>query len=200
MSGTDRTELLRAIKDEVLNLNASPLYAERIKNKVLPVVGDGNSQAKIMFIGEAPGKNEAQTGRPFMGSAGKILDELLLSVGINRSDVYITNIVKDRPPLNRDPSSKEIAVYSPFLDREIEIIQPKVIVTLGRFPMEYVLRKFGLASKLNKISKVHGTKITAQASYGSVDIVLLYHPTASTYGHRMRKTAFEDFKILKDFV
>ena len=196
----NRTELLKKIKDEVLGLKESPLYAERIKNGVFPVIGEGNHDAKIMFVGEAPGKTEAATGRPFAGAAGKILDELLASIGINRSDVYITNIVKDRPPLNRDPSLKEITIYGPFLEREIEIIQPKVIVTLGRFSMEYVMRKFGLTSKLKTIGKVHGEKILTQASHGSVDIVLLYHPTASTYGHRMRKIAFEDFKILRHYI
>src|SRR3989338_9321442 len=106
----NRTELLRSIKDEVLALKESPLYTERIKNGVFPVIGEGNHDAKIMFVGEAPGKTEAATGRPFAGAAGKILDELLASISINRSDVYITNIVKDRPPLNRDPSPEEIVV------------------------------------------------------------------------------------------
>src|SRR3990167_3866535 len=113
----DRTELLRQINDEVINLKKSPLYKERIKNKVFPVVGEGSHYAKIMFIGEAPGKNEAKTGRPFCGASGKILDELLVSVGIDRKDVYITNIVKDRPPLNREPLPKEIKTYGQFLDR-----------------------------------------------------------------------------------
>src|SRR5688572_21619434 len=124
MSDSDRTDRLRAIKEEVLALEASPLYAERVKNKVFPVIGDGSHTAKIMFVGEAPGKNEAATGRPFVGAAGKILDQLLESAGIKRSDVYITNIVKDRPPFNRDPLPEEIAIYGPFLDRQIDIIQP----------------------------------------------------------------------------
>src|SRR3989344_6902106 len=107
----DRTELLRKIKDEVINLKNSQLYKERIKNKVFPVIGEGNHHAKIIFVGEAPGRNEAKTGRPFCGAAGKILDELLASVGIDRKNVYITNIVKDRPPFNRDPLPEEIKVY-----------------------------------------------------------------------------------------
>src|SRR3990167_1174868 len=152
----DRTELLRQIKDEVINLKKSPLYKERIKNKVFPVVGEGSHHAKIMFIGEAPGKNEAVTGRPFCGASGKILDELLASVGIERKDVYITNIVKDRPHLNRDPLPEEIQIYAPFLDRQIDIIQPDVIATLGRFSMDYVMRRFGLDSQILAISKMHG--------------------------------------------
>jgi uracil-DNA glycosylase len=103
MNSDVRTQQLRQIRDEVISLASSPLYAERQKNGVYPVIGEGDHYAKIMFVGEAPGRNEAKTGRPFVGAAGKILDELLVSAGIERKDVYITNIVKDRPPFNRDP-------------------------------------------------------------------------------------------------
>src|SRR5438876_1787730 len=120
----NRTELMKQIKDEVLLLKDSPLYAERVKNQVFPVIGEGSHHAAIMFVGEAPGKNEAKTGRPFVGAAGKILDEMLAHVGIDRKEIYITNIVKDRPPFNRDPLPDEIEIYGPFLDRQIEIIQP----------------------------------------------------------------------------
>lgn len=112
-----RVEHLEQIKSEVTNLKRSPLYKERIKNKAFPVIGEGSCHAKIMFIGEAPGKNEAKTGRPFCGTSGKILDKLLASVDIKRKDVYITNIVKDRPPSNRDPLPAEIKIYGPYLDR-----------------------------------------------------------------------------------
>ncbi|MEK7582370.1 MAG: uracil-DNA glycosylase, partial [Patescibacteria group bacterium] len=138
MSTDEKTELLRHIRDEVVNLTGSPLYADRVKGGVYPVIGEGNHHATIMFVGEAPGRNEAKTGRPFVGAAGKILDQLLEGVGIDRKDVYITNIVKDRPPFNRDPVPEEIEAYGPFLDRQITIIQPKVIATLGRFSMVYV--------------------------------------------------------------
>src|SRR3989338_758977 len=127
MKGQDRTELLRKIKDEIVALKESPLYAERIKNKVFPVIGEGSHDSQIMFVGEAPGKNEAATGKPFCGASGRILDELLASAEIKRADVYVTNIVKDRPPFNRDPLPEEIAVYGPFLDRQIEIIEPEII-------------------------------------------------------------------------
>ena len=196
----NRDELLRIIKDEVLALKESPLYAERIKNGAFPVIGEGSHEAKIMFVGEAPGKNEAKTGRPFAGAAGKILDQLLVSVGINRPDVYITNIVKDRPPGNRDPLPEEILIYGPFLDRQIDIIQPRVIATLGRFSMEYIMHKFGLEKELKTISEMHGTKITTQTSYGPVDIVPLYHPAASIYNQQLKETLFEDFKILRQYI
>ena len=127
------SELLKKIRDEVWDGEHLPLYSERIRNGVYPVLGEGSHEAKIMFIGEAPGRNEALQGRPFCGAAGKVLDELLLSAGILRASVYITNIVKDRPPQNRDPLPEEISAYGPFLDRQIEIIKPAVIATLGRF-------------------------------------------------------------------
>src|SRR3989344_5261803 len=99
----DKDELLRQIKDEVVNLKESPLYQERIKNKVFPVIGEVSHNADIIFIGESPGKNEAATGRPFCGASGKVLTELIESIGLKRKDVYITNVVEDRPTDNRDP-------------------------------------------------------------------------------------------------
>jgi len=195
---SDRTELLRKIKDGVLNLKESPLYKERIKNKVFPVIGEGSHHANIMFVGEAPGRNEAATGRPFCGAAGKILDELLLSVGIDRKDVYITNIVKDRPPFNRDPLPEEIKVYGPFLDRQIEIIQSEVIATLGRFSMDYIMRKFGLDAKIRSISQMHGKMFEADASYGKITIVPLYHPAAAIYNRELKSTLEKDIQVLKN--
>lgn len=196
----DRSAQLKQIKDEVLNLVGSPLYEERIKNKNFPVIGEGSHTASIMFIGEAPGKNEAMTGRPFVGRAGKVLDELLEGAGIPRSEVYITNIVKDRPPMNRDPYPDEIALYGPFLDRQIDIIQPKVLATLGRFSMTYILTKFNAPEKLDPISKLHGLTIDAHASYGSVTIIPLYHPAVAVYNSSMKETLAKDFQVLKNFV
>ncbi len=195
----DRTEPLRKIKDEVIALKKSPLYAERVKNKVFPVIGEGSHHAHIMFIGEAPGKNEAATGRPFVGAAGKLLDEMLESVGIHRPDVYITNIVKDRPPMNRDPLPEEITAYGPFLDRQIDIIRPAVIATLGRFSMDYVMRAFGLQDQLKSISQMHGKEFTAKTSYGTVTIIPLYHPAATIYNRSLKDTLAEDFKVLKKY-
>lgn len=195
----DRTELLRKIKDEVIHLKESPLYAERIKNKVFPVIGEGSHYAKIMFVGEAPGKNEAATGRPFCGMAGKILDELLTSAAIPRSEVYITNIVKDRPPFNRDPLPEEIAIYSSFLDRQVTIIQPQVIATLGRFSMVYIMQKFGLGHELSSISQMHGRKFEAEAFYGKVCLVPLYHPAVAIYNSNTKDQLKADFQILREF-
>ncbi len=195
-----RTERLRKIRDEVIDLTDSPLYQERTKNKVFPVIGEGSHQAAIMFIGEAPGRNEAQTGRPFCGAAGKILDELLAHIGIPRADVYITNIVKDRPPFNRDPLPEEITAYAPFLDRQIEIIQPKIIATLGRFSMAYIMEKFGLSSELRSISQLHGRSFPAQSSYGPITIVPLYHPAVAVYNATTKDSLKKDIEVLKTLV
>ncbi|OGN27663.1 MAG: uracil-DNA glycosylase [Candidatus Yanofskybacteria bacterium RIFCSPLOWO2_01_FULL_49_17] len=194
-----KTDEMRKIRDEILVLKESPLYAERVKNKVFPVIGEGSHDAKIMFIGEAPGKNEAATGRPFCGAAGKILDQLLTSVGIDRKDVYVTNIVKDRPPFNRDPLPDEMQIYGPFLDRQIDIIQPQVIAALGRFSMDYIMRKFGLAAELAPISQIHGQAFESKASYGPVMVIPLYHPAVAIYNQASKDTLTQDFQILKKY-
>jgi uracil-DNA glycosylase family 4 len=190
---------LEKIKKEVLLLKQSPLCLERIKNKSFPVIGEGDYFAKIMLIGEAPGKNEAKTGRPFCGRSGAVLDELLRSVNIPREEVYITNIVKDRPPKNRDPLANEIEMYAPFLDKQIEIIQPKIIATLGRFSMNYIMTKFGLEFELKPISKIHGKVFGAKTNYGPIKIVPLYHPAAAIYNQHLKDTLKQDFKILGKF-
>ncbi|MEK7178193.1 MAG: uracil-DNA glycosylase [Patescibacteria group bacterium] len=200
----NRTEQLRKIKDKIVNAKNSPLYNFRIKNKFLPVIGEGSHYAKIMFIGEAPGKNEALTGRPFCGAAGKILDELLSSIGIDRKEVYVTNIVKDRPPFNRDPLPEEIKYYGPFLDRQIEIIKPEIIATLGRFSMAYIMKKFQPKADQpmaggESISQIHGKVFTTKISYGEIKIIPLYHPAVAVYG-TSKEILKKDFEILKQFV
>ncbi len=195
-----RREEMRKVKDDVLNLKESPLYQERIKNKVHPVIGEGSHFSYIMFIGEAPGKNEAATGKPFCGASGRILDELLASINLPRTEVYVTNIVKDRPTDNRDPLPDEIKLYGPFLDRQIEIIKPKVIATLGRFSMVYIMKKFGLDSELEPISKIHGRSFEANTSYGTVKIVPLYHPAVALYNGSTKAELMKDFKVLANLV
>src|SRR3989338_3339719 len=195
----ERKELMRKIRDEVIALKKSPLYKFRIENKNLPVIGEGSHFAKIMFIGEAPGRNEAKTGRPFCGRAGDILNELLESAGIKREEVYVTNIVKDRPPMNRDPLPEEIEIYGPFLDKQVEIIQPKVIVTLGRFSMVYIMKKFDLDFEIEPISSAHGKSFEADASYGKVKIIPLYHPAAAIYNQHLKETLIKDFKTLEPY-
>lgn len=192
-----KTDEMKKIKDGVLALKISPLYKYRIENKYFPVIGEGSHDSEIMFVGEAPGRNEAKTGRPFCGAAGKILDELLEGVGIDRKKVYITNIVKDRPQMNRDPLPEEIKIYGPFLDRQIEIVQPKIIATLGRYAMGYIMKKFDLDLELEPIGKAHGKAYKAKASYGSINIVTLYHPCVAIYNRDTLETLKKDIKVLK---
>ncbi len=201
MTDKNKTEQLKAIRDELLELKSSPLYEYRKSNGYFPVAGQGSHNAHIMFIGEAPGRNEAQTGRPFCGAAGKLLDKLLESVEIKREDVYITNIVKDRPPENRDPMPEEIELYAPFLDRQIEIIKPLIIATLGRFSMEYIMKRFGLEIKIKPISQIHGQSFESPKEIDGKKIIIipLYHPAAAIYNQELKKTLFEDFKILEKY-
>ncbi len=198
MNCMSKTEELKKIRDEVFNLKESPLYEYRVKNGYFPVLGEGSHDAEIMFIGEAPGKNEAKQGRPFCGAAGKVLDELLESIGLPRGDVYITNIVKDRPPGNRDPLPEEIALYAPFLERQIEILKPKVIAILGRISMGYIFNRFGLADQLTAISQMHGKAYDFKAPYGPIKIVALYHPAVGVYNPHSKDMLKKDFAILKE--
>lgn len=195
-----KAEQLEEIRQAIINLTDSPLYEFRVENAYHPVIGEGSPDAALMFIGEAPGQSEARQGRPFVGASGRVLDELLAGVGLKREDVYITNIVKDRPPNNRDPRKGEIKLYAPFLDQQIEIIQPKVIATLGRFSMEFVLDRFDVPEKTEKISKLHGQRIMAQATYGEVTLLPLYHPAVTLYNTGQKATLVEDFEILREFI
>lgn len=172
-----------------------------VKNDVCPdlaqtakqlVFGEGNPDSDIVFIGEAPGKNEDEQGIPFVGAAGKFLNEMLDSIALDRSDVYITNIVKYRPPNNRDPRPEEKLAFMGYLFRQLEVIEPKLIVTLGRHPMEsFMVGK--------SISEVHGQPQqldSSNASYKSersVVLLPLYHPAAALYNGGLRKTLLEDF-------
>ncbi|MBI2170483.1 MAG: uracil-DNA glycosylase [Chloroflexi bacterium] len=149
------------------------------------VPGEGPEHAEVMFIGEGPGYNEDQQGRPFVGAAGQLLEQLLASAGLSRSQVYITNMVKCRPPNNRDPLPGEIAACSKYLDRQIELLQPKIIVTLGRHSLGRFLPG-------QTISKVHGRPRQA----GERTIFPMYHPAAALHQSSLRKDVEEDFKTL----
>jgi len=191
---------LRKIKEEVLACQKCPLYKERKRNKFFPVIGEGNHQAEIMFVGEAPGLNEAKTGRPFCGAAGKILDELLESVGLNRKEVYITNILKDRPPQNRDPKPEEVSACTPYLDKQIEIINPKVICTLGNFSTRYIFKKYGLEKEIQGISRIRGQIFESKSLFSEIKIIPLYHPAVATYNANMKEVLKKDFNVLKNVV
>lgn len=151
------------------------------------VFADGNPDADIVFIGEAPGKNEDQQGLPFVGAAGKFLQEMLQMIGLKRTDVYITNIVKYRPPNNRDPLPEEKTAFLPYLLRQLEVIKPKLVVTLGRHSMEYFLPNF-------TISAIHGEPKRVTLDDGRKQVILpLFHPAAALYNGGLRQTLIDDF-------
>lgn len=153
------------------------------------VPGEGPSNSRIMFIGEGPGFHEDQQGRPFVGAAGKFLEELLGYAGLKRNDVFITNVVKCRPPGNRDPQEDELAACSNYLDRQIEIINPEVIVTLGRFSMA---KFFGNV----KISQIHGQARMINERL----IVAMFHPAAALHQPGLKSTLINDFSKLPGFL
>jgi DNA polymerase len=196
----EKFEAMKKIRDELVAFKESPLYEYRTKNKFFPVVGEGSHDAHIMFIGEAPGENEAKTGRPFCGRSGKVLDELLASINLERASVYVTNIVKDRPPENRDPTPEEIRMYGPFLDRQLEIIRPKVIATLGRFSMVYVMERYGLKDAVIPISKAHGKTFLGKVGDHEVTVVPLYHPAVALYNGGTKDELKQDFQVLKKYL
>lgn len=191
---------MKKINDELLDFKISPLYTYRTSNNYFPVIGEGTHDTKVVFIGEAPGEQEAKTARPFCGRSGKLLDEMLLSIGLDREKVYITNLVKDRPQDNRDPTDEEIGLYSPFLDRQLEIIEPKVIVLLGRHSMNYMFRKARVQEPLETIGKMHGKVFEGELSYGKITLLPLYHPAVGLYNGGMKPQLFEDFKKIKNFI
>lgn len=181
---------MEQIKEDVLKANFN-LAILRRKNNLFPVIGEGNHNAEIMFIGEAPGRNEAMSGRPFCGKAGQVLDNLLSGINISRSDVYITNIVKDRPPNNRDPLPEEIEEYAPFLDRQIKIIKPRIIVTLGRFSAQYILSKYRI-NNTETITKINGKVFEADG----LKIITLLHPASAIYDNKKQKMLVDGFNIV----
>ena len=197
----DRKQEMDKIEAALNALSESPLYAFRQKHDYHAVVGEGSLDAQIMLIGEAPGEREAKTGRPFVGASGRLLDELLASIGVKREDIYITNVVKDRPPENRDPTPEEIALYAPLLRKQIELIQPRVIATLGRFAMNFVIDFLNVTLKQTpKISELHGKVLQGQAGYGPVAVVPLFHPAVALYSTQQRGTLFTDFETLRPFL
>lgn len=178
---------------DTLNLLMAASCACTLKDQATQAVpGEGSASADIMIIGEAPGKKEDEQGVPFVGAAGKFLSEMLSTIKLKREDIYITNIVKYRPPENRDPNPEEIAACEEWLHEQIKIIEPKIIVTLGRHAMEHFLPG-------KKISEVHG-QIFKQ-SIGRISkqtFFVLYHPAAALYNGSLRQTLIADFQKIPD--
>lgn len=186
MTTEEKIQALEKISEEINSFKG----IEIARNALHPVPGEGDPNTKIMFIGEAPGSQEDQTGRPFVGMSGQMMTKTLKEItGLDRSQVYITNIVKYRPPDNRDPSEEEIVACKDWLDRQIEIISPELIVTLGRFSM-------GKFITGQTISKIHGQI----HEYGKYKIFPMFHPAAALRGGGVMKAFKEDFLKLKDYL
>ena len=179
---TTKQGKLDKIAEAIIKADPTP---ELRKQATQLVFGDGNTDADMVFIGEAPGKNEDIQGKPFVGAAGKFLNEMLEMIGLKREDVYITNIVKYRPSNNRDPEPEEKNAFLPYLSEQLDIIKPKLIVTLGRHSMDALLP--GL-----KISQVHGQPKRLK---GRVYLPL-FHPAAALYNGSMRQTLMDDFALI----
>lgn len=194
----DPKQQLQDIARELEDLTEGHLAAHRRDMGYQVVVGEGSPQARVMFIGEAPGAAEAASGRPFVGRAGRLLDDLLASIGLEREQVYITNIVKDRPPDNRDPRKAEITRYAPFLERQIAVLQPDVIVTLGRFAMNFILKTYDKPQLGKRIGELQGQSISLKEEYGTVTLIPLYHPAASFYNPRLREDLEQGIRKVKD--
>jgi DNA polymerase len=178
-----KVDELQAITDEIVAKNV----CEELKKQATQLVfGDGNVNAEIVFIGEAPGKKEDEIGVPFVGAAGKFLSEMLESIHLDRKEIYITNIVKYRPPNNRDPLPEEKKAFWPYLVRQLDVIQPKLVVTLGRHSMEYFLPGA-------KISAIHGEPKRIAFGERKQVIMPLFHPAAALYNGGLRQTLLDDF-------
>ena len=180
----DKSNKLDEYLDSIKDCLECPLGKTR-KNIVL---GEGNPNANIVFVGEAPGKQEDLQGLPFVGRSGKLLDKMLSSINLSRDDVYILNVLKCRPPDNRDPSKMEIEKCEPYLKRQLQIIKPKLIVALGRISAMTILRtKESLTNMRNQIF-----------DYEGIDFLVTYHPAALLRNPNFKKYAWEDFKLIRD--
>ncbi|MCS7128253.1 MAG: type-4 uracil-DNA glycosylase [Sulfolobales archaeon] len=157
-----------------------------------PVPGEGSRSAQVMFIGEAPGAREDETGRPFIGAAGQLLTQLMESIKLQRDSTYITNVVKCRPPSNRDPSDDEIAACLPYLIKQIMLVKPQLIVTLGRHSSRTIYELAGL--KWVSMAKQHGKPIEVSIASIRTTVIATYHPASALYNPNLRKLIEDDFR------
>ncbi|MBI2054747.1 MAG: uracil-DNA glycosylase [Candidatus Sungbacteria bacterium] len=179
-----KSEALEELKEQIVKDKSLPLYGEANL-----VFGEGSPDTDVLFIGEAPGFHEDRLGRPFVGNAGKLLDKLILANGWKREEVYITNIVKRRPPENRDPLPEEIEAYKPYLAKQIEIIDAKAIVPLGRFSMNYFLPEAKISRDQGKVFWVDGRRV-----------IPMFHPAAALRAGAVLKELENSFKKLPELL
>ena len=177
--------------NEIIKCTKCPLYMNRKK----PVPGEGSLNPKIMFIGEAPGAREDETGRPFVGAAGQLLTKLIEAIDITREEVYITNVVKCRPPNNRDPREEEIISCLPYLKKQLSLIRPRLIVTLGRHAAKVILEIAGL--KFRSMTREHGKIYEVKINNLKAKLIPTYHPAAALYNPALKQILMSDFSIIK---
>ena len=182
--------MLEEIEEEIRNCRKCPLWKER--NNAVP--GEGNKNAKIMMVGEAPGRVEDEKGKPFVGKAGHLLTEILRKNGIKREDVYITNVVKCRPPGNRNPRREEIEKCLPYLERQIDEIKPEIIIAMGNFASSALLEMYGF--KAESISRVRGRIFYSPVH--SIKIIPTFHPAACIYNKALLKYLEKDIGMAKN--
>lgn len=188
-------EKMEKIKEAVFSCQKCELY----KTKKKYVFGDGNAKAKVIFIGEAPGANEDEQGIPFVGKAGKIFDELLRSIDVQRESIYIANILKCRPPQNRNPQLNEIEACTPYLKAQIDLINPVVICPMGNFAVKFILHDlYHVVDKVDGISKIHGQMYSFNNIWGKLYLIPLYHPAVATYNAEMKDILIKDIQRLKN--
>lgn len=192
-SNVGKEDIWRGLVNEILSCKRCPLH--KYRKKAVP--GEGSLDSKIVFIGEAPGQKEDEEGRPFVGSAGKLLTELLESIGMRRGEVFITNVVKCRPPNNREPYDDEVEACKPYTTAILTLIKPKVIVTLGNYAGKFVfelgnMRWYGVSKARGKVYRVKVVDL------GEVMVIPTYHPAAALYNPNVRGVLEHDFNLIRD--
>jgi DNA polymerase len=182
------------MKDSIEKVNRCNLclLCENVKNRVY---GEGNPDSGLILIGEAPGRKEDEAGRPFVGSAGRLLDKILEESGFKREDIYITNIVKCRPPGNRRPKRKEVESCSVHLKEQFSIIQPKIVAPMGNSALDYIFKLYKI--KKEPIGEVHGKALSANTYWGNLKIIPLFHPAAAIYNRKLYESLVKDLLIVK---
>ena len=187
-----KKELMEELSAEINNCKKCDLYKTRNK----PLIGDGSINAKILVIGESPGYNEDIQGRAFVGEAGEILDQLLGLINLKRNEIYITNILKCHPPKNHNPSKQEIDSCIEYLYRQINIIKPRVILTLGKYASKEIFAKFNL--EFSRISELHAKIFEAETEFDKIKLIPLYHPAVACYHSEMLNVLKDDFRKLRN--
>ncbi|MEM2892769.1 MAG: uracil-DNA glycosylase [Candidatus Bathyarchaeia archaeon] len=194
LQAREKSESMRNLHLEVQSCRRCGLWEGR-RN---PVLGEGSLDAKAFLVGEAPGRREDETGRPFAGAAGQLLNDLLGGIGLSRGDVYIGNVVKCRPPRNRPPRAEEVEACSPYLERQLSILRPRIIVSMGNTATQYLMTRFGLSPRY--IGEVHGKSFRVEAPWGEVILLPSYHPASALYTKGLEYVLRRDFESLRSIL